>query len=113
MSARAPAVPVAPAPAEPADVEELSGPDDADVAVDVDVDVDPGMRGRAPRQFLHHHLRPLDLGQSPSQAFVLVDGDSTFANGGIDDVTLAAGSSARARRCGSARATSATWCVIR
>ncbi|MBH1867276.1 M56 family metallopeptidase [Stenotrophomonas maltophilia] len=92
MSARAPAVPVAPAPpAEPADVEELSGPDDADVAVDVDVDVDPGIDGgrSTSRSSSITTYGRLDLGQSPSQAFVLVDGDSTFANGGIDDVTLA------------------------
>ncbi|WP_401743069.1 M56 family metallopeptidase [Stenotrophomonas geniculata] len=92
MSARAPAVPVAPAPpAEPADVEELSGPDDADVAVDVDVDVDPGIDGgrSTSRSSSITTYGRLDLGTSPPQAFVLVDGDSTFANGGIDDVTLA------------------------
>ncbi len=91
MSARAPAVPVAPAP--PADVEELSGPDDADVAVDVDVDVDvdPGIDGgrSTSRSSSITTYGRLDLGTSPPQAFVLVDGDSTFANGGIDDVTLA------------------------
>lgn len=92
MSARAPAVPVAPAPpAEPADVEELSGPDGADVAVDVDVDVDPGIDGgrSTSRSSSITTYGRLDLGTSPPQAFVLVDGDSTFANGGIDDVTLA------------------------
>lgn len=89
MSARAPAVPVAPAP--PADFEELSGPDDADVAVDVDVDVDPGIDGgrSTSRSSSITTYGRLDLGTSPPQAFVLVDGDSTFANGGIDDVTLA------------------------
>lgn len=93
-SARLPAVPVAPAPpAAPAGAEEVSGPDDADVAVDVDadVDVDTGMdAGRTTsRMSSITTYGRLDLGQSPSQAFVLVDGDSTFANGGIDDVTLA------------------------
>jgi beta-lactamase regulating signal transducer with metallopeptidase domain len=98
MSARAPAIPVAPAPpAEPADVEELSGPDDADVAVDVDVDVDvdPGIddgrstsRSSSRSSTITTYGR-LDLGKSPPQAYVLVDGDSTFANGGIEDVTLA------------------------
>lgn len=91
-AARVPAVPVAPAPpAEPADVEALSGPDDADVAVDVDVDVDTDMHG----EHSNSHTTSittygrLDLGKSPLQAYVLVDGDSTFANGGIDDVTVA------------------------
>ncbi|MDR2961376.1 MAG: M56 family metallopeptidase [Stenotrophomonas sp.] len=93
-SARLPAVPVAPAPpVAPAGAEEVSGPDDADVAVDVDadVDVDTGMdAGRTTsRMSSITTYGRLDLGQSPSQAFVLVDGDSTFANGGIDDVTLA------------------------
>lgn len=93
-SARLPAVPVAPAPpVAPAGAEEVSGPDDADVAVDVDadVDVDTGMdadRTTSRMSSITTYGR-LDLGQSPSQAFVLVDGDSTFANGGIDDVTLA------------------------
>jgi hypothetical protein len=85
-------VPVAPVPpAEPADVEALSGPDDADVAVDVDVDVDPGIDGgrSTSRNSSITTYGRLDLGTSPPQAFVLVDGDSTFANGGIDDVTLA------------------------
>lgn len=93
-SARLPAVPVAPAPpVAPAGAEEVSGPDDADVAVDVDadVDVDTGMdAGRTTsRMSSITTYGRLDLGQSPSQAFVLVDGDSTFADGGIDDVTLA------------------------
>lgn len=93
-SARLPAVPVAPAPpVAPAGAEEVSGPDDADVAVDVDadVDVDTGMDAghTTSRMSSITTYGRLDLGQSPSQAFVLVDGDSTFANGGIDDVTLA------------------------
>ncbi|WP_426354684.1 M56 family metallopeptidase [Stenotrophomonas maltophilia] len=92
MSARVPAVPVAPAaPAEPADVEALSGPDDADVAVDVDVDVDTDMdseHSTSHTTSITTYGR-LDLGKSPRQAYVLVDGDSTFANGGIDDVTVA------------------------
>lgn len=93
-AARVPAVPVAPAPpAEPADVEALSGPDDADVAVDVDVDadVDTGMRRAltTSRTTSITTYGRLDLGKSPPQAFVLVDGDSTFANGGMDDVTVA------------------------
>lgn len=92
MSARVPAVPAAPAaPAEPADVEALSGPDDADVAVDVDVDVDADMHSEhsTSRTTSITTYGRLDLGKSPSQAYVLVDGDSTFANGGIDDVTVA------------------------
>ncbi len=91
-SAHVPAVPVAPAPpAEPADVEALSGPDDADVAVDVDVDVDTGMHSQhtTSRTTSITTYGRLDLGKSPPQAFVLVDGDSTFANGGMDDVTVA------------------------
>ncbi|HEL3181254.1 TPA: transmembrane BlaR protein, partial [Stenotrophomonas maltophilia] len=91
-SARVPATPVAPAaPAEPADVEALSGPDDADVAVDVDVDVDTGMHGERTSSHTTSITTygRLDLGKSPPQAYVLVDGDSTFANGGMDDVTLA------------------------
>ncbi|TDV26183.1 M56 family metallopeptidase [Stenotrophomonas sp. CC22-02] len=91
-SARVPATPVAPAaPAEPADVEALSGPDDADVAVDVDVDVDTGMHGGRTTSHTTSITTygRLDLGKSPPQAYVLVDGDSTFANGGMDDVTLA------------------------
>ncbi|MBA0283229.1 transmembrane BlaR protein [Stenotrophomonas maltophilia] len=91
-AARVPAVPVAPAPpAEPADVEALSGPDDADVAVDVDVDVDTGMHGEhtTSRTTSITTYGRLDLGKSPPEAFVLVDGDSTFANGGMDDVTVA------------------------
>ncbi|ALA80699.1 transmembrane BlaR protein [Stenotrophomonas maltophilia] len=93
-SARVPAVPVAPAPpAEPAGVEALSGPDDADVAVDVDadVDVDTGMHSQhtTSRTTSITTYGRLDLGKSPPQAFVLVDGDSTFANGGMDDVTVA------------------------
>ncbi|HFK2920650.1 TPA: M56 family metallopeptidase [Stenotrophomonas maltophilia] len=93
-SARLPAVPVAPAPpAAPAGAEEISGPDDADVAADVeaDVDVDTGMEGghtTSHTSSITTYGR-LDLGQSPPQAFVLVDGDSTFANGGMDDVTVA------------------------
>lgn len=92
--ARVPAVPVAPAPpAEPADVEALSGPDDADVAVDVDadVDVDTGMHSQhsTSRTTSITTYGRLDLGKSPPEAFVLVDGDSTFANGGMDDVTVA------------------------
>lgn len=90
-SARVPAVPVAPA--EPADVEALSGPDDADVAVDVDadVDVDTGMHSEhtTSRTTSITTYGRLDLGKSPPEAFVLVDGDSTFANGGMDDVTVA------------------------
>lgn len=92
MSARVPAVPVAPAaPAEPADVEALSGPDDADVAVDVDVDVDADMHSEHSTSHTTSITTygRLDLGKSPRQAYVLVDGDSTFANGGIDDVTVA------------------------
>lgn len=91
-SVRVPAAPVAPVPpAPPADAEELAGPDDADVAVDLDVDVDPDVDS-------HHTTSTttsittygqLDLGKSPREAFVLVDGESTFANGGIDDVKLA------------------------
>ncbi|WP_432593263.1 M56 family metallopeptidase [Stenotrophomonas maltophilia] len=93
-SARVPAVPVAPVPpAEPADVEALSGPDDADVAVDVDadVDVDTGMHSQhtTSRTTSITTYGRLDLGKSPPEAFVLVDGDSTFANGGMDDVTVA------------------------
>lgn len=93
-SARVPAVPVAPAPpAEPADAEALSGPDDADVAVDVDadVDVDTGMHSQhtTSRATSITTYGRLDLGKSPPEAFVLVDGDSTFANGGMDDVTVA------------------------
>lgn len=89
-----PAAPVAPVPpAEPTDEEASSGPGDADVAVDVDadVDVDTGMDAghTTSRTSSITTYGRLDLGQSPSQAFVLVDGDSTFANGGIDDVTLA------------------------
>ncbi|KRG47705.1 M56 family metallopeptidase [Stenotrophomonas beteli] len=93
-SARLPAVPVAPTPpAAPAGAEEISGPDDADVAADVeaDVDVDTGMEGghtTSHTSSITTYGR-LDLGQSPPQAFVLVDGDSTFANGGMDDVTVA------------------------
>lgn len=92
VSARVPAAPVAPAaPAEPADVEALSGPADADVAVDVDVDVDADMHSEhsTSRTTSITTYGRLDLGKSPSQAYVLVDGDSTFANGGIDDVTVA------------------------
>ncbi|MCU1066495.1 M56 family metallopeptidase [Stenotrophomonas maltophilia] len=88
------AAPVPPAPpAEPADVEALSGPDDADVAVDVDadVDVDTGMHSQhsTSRTTSITTYGRLDLGKSPPEAFVLVDGDSTFANGGMDDVTVA------------------------
>ena len=87
-------MPVAPAPpAEPADVEALPGPDDADVAVDVDadVDVDTGMHSEhtTSRTTSITTYGRLDLGKSPPEAFVLVDGDSTFANGGMDDVTVA------------------------
>jgi len=91
-AARVPAVPVAPAPpAEPADVEALSGPDDADVAVDVDVDVDTDMHSEHSTSHTTSITTygRLDLGKSLLQAYVLVDGDSTFANGGIDDVTVA------------------------
>lgn len=91
-AARVLAVPVAPAPpAEPADVEALSGPDDADVAVDVDVDVDTDMHSEHSTSHTTSITTygRLDLGKSPLQAYVLVDGDSTFANGGIDDVTVA------------------------
>lgn len=87
-AARVPAVPVAPAPpAEPADVEALSGPDDTDVAVDVDTDMH-SKHSTSHTTSITTYGR-LDLGKSPSQAYVLVDGDSTFANGGIDDVTVA------------------------
>ncbi|HGM7308968.1 TPA: M56 family metallopeptidase, partial [Stenotrophomonas maltophilia] len=91
-AARVPAVPVAPAPpAEPADVEALLGPDDADAAVDVDVDVDTDMHSEHSTSHTTSITTygRLDLGKSPLQAYVLVDGDSTFANGGIDDVTVA------------------------
>lgn len=78
-------------PAVPADVEALSGPDDADVAVDVDVDVDTDMHSEHSTSHTTSITTygRLDLGKSPLQAYVLVDGDSTFANGGIDDVTVA------------------------
>lgn len=92
-SARVPAVPVAPAaPAEPADAEEPSGPDDADVAYVEDVsgmDEDhDGTTTSTSTSSITTYGR-LDLGKSPREAFVLIDGDSTFANGGMDDVTVA------------------------
>jgi len=84
----APAAPAAPAtPAEPADA---TGPDDADVA---DVDDATGMaeddEGTTSAATSITTYGRLDLGRSPREAFVLVDGDSTFANGGMDDVTVA------------------------
>lgn len=90
VAAPVPPAPPAP-PAEPADVEALSGPDDADVAVDVDVDVDTDMHSEHSTSHTTSITTygRLDLGKSPLQAYVLVDGDSTFANGGIDDVTVA------------------------
>lgn len=90
-SARVPAVPVAPAaPAEPADAEEPSGPDDADVAYVEDASgMDEDHDGTTTSTTSITTYGRLDLGKSPSQAYVLVDGDSTFANGGIDDVTVA------------------------
>ncbi|MCU1064541.1 M56 family metallopeptidase [Stenotrophomonas maltophilia] len=89
-AARVPAVPVAPAPpAEPADMEEPSGPDDADVAyVDDAAGMDEDHDGTTTTTSITTYGR-LDLGKSPREAFVLVDGDSTFANGGMDDVTVA------------------------
>ncbi|MRI44526.1 transmembrane BlaR protein [Stenotrophomonas sp. MH181796] len=88
-SARIPAVPVAPAPPiEPADVEEPSGPDDADVAyLDDASGMDEDHDGTTTTSITTYGR--LDLGKSPREAFVLVDGDSTFANGGMDDVTVA------------------------
>ncbi|HEL5044410.1 TPA: transmembrane BlaR protein, partial [Stenotrophomonas maltophilia] len=88
-SARIPAVPVAPAPpVEPADVEEPSGPDDADVAyLDDASGMDEDHDGTTTTSITTYGR--LDLGKSPREAFVLVDGDSTFANGGMDDVTVA------------------------
>ncbi|KAG1345576.1 hypothetical protein G6F61_014795 [Rhizopus arrhizus] len=69
---------MAPAPpAEPAEVEALSGPDDADVAVDVDADVDAdvdtGMHSQhtTSRTTSITTYGRLDLGKSPPQAFVL------------------------------------------
>ena len=90
-SAHVPAVPVAPAPpAEPADVEEPSGPDDADVAyVDDAAGRDEDHDGTTSTTTSITTYGRLDLGKSPREAYVLVDGDSTFANGGIDDVTVA------------------------
>lgn len=103
------------APAAPAEPADTTGPDDADVAdVDAAVYMAEDLQGTTSTASSITTYGRLDLGRSPPQAFVLVDGDSTFANGGMDDVTVARrSSSARARRCGSARATSATWCVIR
>ncbi len=88
-SARIPAVPVAPAPpVEPADVEEPSGPDDADAAyLDDASGMDEDHDGTTTTSITTYGR--LDLGKSPREAFVLVDGDSTFANGGMDDVTVA------------------------
>lgn len=88
-SARIPAVPVAPAPpVESADVEEPSGPDDADVAyLDDATGMDEDHDGTTTTSITTYGR--LDLGKSPREAFVLVDGDSTFANGGMDDVTVA------------------------
>ncbi|MBS3727356.1 M56 family metallopeptidase [Stenotrophomonas sp. PE591] len=89
-AARVPAEPVAPAPpAEPADMEEPSGPDDADVAyVDDAAGMDEDHDGTTTTSSITTYGR-LDLGKSPREAFVLVDGDSTFANGGMDDVMVA------------------------
>lgn len=90
LSARVPAVPAAPAaPAEPADAEEPAGPDEADVAAFDDAsDSDEPHHSTTSTTSLTTYGE-LNLGKSPSQAFVLVDGDSAFANGGMDDVTLA------------------------
>mgnify|MGYP006139914001 CR=1 FL=1 len=89
-AARVPAEPVAPAPpAEPADMEEPSGPDDADAAyVDDAAGMDEDHDGTTTTSSITTYGR-LDLGKSPREAFVLVDGDSTFANGGMDDVMVA------------------------
>ncbi|SFS10563.1 Signal transducer regulating beta-lactamase production, contains metallopeptidase domain [Stenotrophomonas maltophilia] len=90
-SARLPAVPVPPAP--PADLtapDEVTGPDDADVgAFDDATDVDEDHDGMISTGTSITTYGRLDLGESPRQAYVLVDGDSTFANGGIDDVAQA------------------------
>ncbi len=90
-SARVPAVPVAPAaPAEPADAEEPSGPDDADVAYVEDASgMDEDHDGTTTSTTSITTYGRLDLGKPPREAFVLIDGDSTFANGGMDDVTVA------------------------
>ncbi|MCF3496320.1 MULTISPECIES: M56 family metallopeptidase [Stenotrophomonas maltophilia group] len=87
----APAAPAAPAvPAAPAEPADATGPDDADVA---DVDDATGMaegdEGATSAATSITTYGRLDLGRSPREAFVLVDGDSTFANGGMDDVTVA------------------------
>ncbi|OBU65329.1 transmembrane BlaR protein [Stenotrophomonas maltophilia] len=86
LPARAPAVPAAPAaPAEPVDAEEPTDPEDADVAgIDDPTGIDDTRDGTS----ITNYGR-LDLGTPPPQAFVLVDGDSTFASGGIDDVKRA------------------------
>lgn len=87
----APAAPAAPeAPAAPAEPADTTGPDDADVA---DFDAAAGMaedpQGTTSTASSITTYGRMDLGRSPPQAFVLVDGDSTFANGGMDDVTVA------------------------
>lgn len=87
----APAAPAAPAvPAAPVEPADATGPDDADVA---DVDDATGMaegdEGATSAATSITTYGRLDLGRSPREAFVLVDGDSTFANGGMDDVTVA------------------------
>ena len=99
LAARIPAVPVEPAePAEPAEPEEpaepadMTGPDDSEVGDTHDgagVDEDLGRTHSTSRTTSITTYGQLDLGKAPAQAFVLVDGDSTFANGGIEDVELA------------------------
>ena len=95
LSAQAPAAPAAPAPpaepAEPAEAAEAAGPDDADVAdfddaSGMDEDQD-GTTSTTTTSITTYGS--LDLGKSPRQAYVLVDGDTTFANSGIEDVQLA------------------------
>lgn len=77
-------------PAEPADPAEPAGPDDADVGdIDDPTGIDAAGDGATSTTTSITTYGRLDLGKSPSQAYVLVDGDSTFANGGIDDVKLA------------------------
>lgn len=85
------AVPAEPAePAEPADPAEPVGPDDADVGdIDDPTGIDAAGDGATSTTTSITTYGQLDLGKSPSQAYVLVDGDSTFANGGIADVKLA------------------------
>jgi hypothetical protein len=68
----------------------VTGPDDADVgAFDDATDVDEDHDGMTSTGTSITTYGTLDLGESPRQAYVLVDGDSTFANGGIDDVAQA------------------------